>query len=93
MDMRFNVHAEAADVLAEEPDVVVIATGGFGSTPGDPREGTGDAQRPGSEFAAAGEQLMIVIDHNETEVALDGNHPLAGLDLTFALRLDAILDV
>ena len=43
------------------------------------------------EFGAAGEQLMVVIDHNETEVALDGNHPLAGLDLTFALRLDAIL--
>jgi FKBP-type peptidyl-prolyl cis-trans isomerase 2 len=24
------------------------------------------------------------------EVTLDGNHPLAGLELTFALRLEAI---
>jgi len=45
------------------------------------------------EFGVAGEQLMIIVDHNETEVVLDGNHPLAGLDLTFALRLDAVLDV
>ena len=43
------------------------------------------------EFGAAGRQVMTIIDHNETEVVLDGNHPLAGLDLTFALRLDAIL--
>jgi FKBP-type peptidyl-prolyl cis-trans isomerase 2 len=26
----------------------------------------------------------------EGSVTLDGNHPLAGLDLTFALRLDRI---
>ena len=43
------------------------------------------------EFGDAGRQVMTIIDHNETEVVLDGNHPLAGLDLTFALRLDAIL--
>ena len=43
------------------------------------------------EFGAAGEQVMMIVDHNEEEVMLDGNHPLAGLDLTFALRLDAIL--
>lgn len=43
------------------------------------------------EFGEAGQQLMMIIDHSEEEVVLDGNHPLAGLDLTFALRLDAIL--
>jgi FKBP-type peptidyl-prolyl cis-trans isomerase 2 len=42
-------------------------------------------------FGPAGEKVMQVIDHSETEVVLDGNHPLAGCDLTFALRLDAIL--
>jgi peptidylprolyl isomerase len=26
----------------------------------------------------------------ETSVTLDGNHPLAGQDLTFALRLDEV---
>jgi 2,4-dienoyl-CoA reductase-like NADH-dependent reductase (Old Yellow Enzyme family) len=29
VDCRFNTYAEAADVLAEEPDIVVIATGGL----------------------------------------------------------------
>ncbi|MBE9552016.1 MAG: FAD-dependent oxidoreductase, partial [Proteobacteria bacterium] len=32
VDMRFNVYAEAADVLAEEPDVVIVATGGLPDT-------------------------------------------------------------
>ena len=42
-------------------------------------------------FGPAGEKVMQIIDHNETEVVLDGNHPLAGCDLTFALRLDEIV--
>jgi len=29
VDCRFNVYAEASDVLAEDPDIVVIATGGL----------------------------------------------------------------
>ena len=33
---------------------------------------------------------MVVIDVSDTELTLDGNHPLAGLDLTFALRVDSI---
>lgn len=36
------------------------------------------------------ELIMMVTAIGETEVTLDGNHALAGLDLTFALRLDAI---
>ncbi|MEQ8816261.1 MAG: NADH:flavin oxidoreductase [Thalassobaculum sp.] len=32
VDMRFNSYAEAADVLALEPDVVIIATGGLPNT-------------------------------------------------------------
>ena len=31
-ELRFNVYAEAADVLAEDPDVVVVATGGLPNT-------------------------------------------------------------
>ncbi|MCW2882864.1 MAG: NADH:flavin oxidoreductase [Sphaerisporangium sp.] len=29
VDIRYNVYAEAADVLAEKPDVVIVATGGL----------------------------------------------------------------
>jgi len=48
-------------------------------------------QKLSIEFGNEAEQLMMIIDHDDHEVVLDGNHPLAGLDLTFALRLDAIL--
>lgn len=40
---------------------------------------------------ASGEVLeMQILRLSAEEVVLDGNHPLAGLDLTFALQLDAI---
>ena len=32
VDMRYNVFAEAEDVLAEEPDIVIVATGGLPNT-------------------------------------------------------------
>jgi len=41
------------------------------------------------EFSGGKERVLIILEENEQEVTLDGNHPLAGLDLTFALRLDA----
>ena len=43
VDMRFNVYAEAADVLAEEPDVVIVATGGL----------------PNTSFLEQGEDLVV----------------------------------
>ncbi len=42
------------------------------------------------EFRDGEARLMVVVEVTETEVKLDGNHALAGLDLTLALRLDAI---
>ncbi len=41
-------------------------------------------------FTGGTERVMQITGITETEVTLDGNHPLAGLDLTFALRLDGI---
>jgi 2,4-dienoyl-CoA reductase-like NADH-dependent reductase (Old Yellow Enzyme family) len=32
VDIRYNVYAEAADILAEEPDIVIVATGGLPNT-------------------------------------------------------------
>lgn len=37
-----------------------------------------------------GEQTVMIIDETEDEVVVDGNHPLAGMDLTFDVE---ILDV
>ncbi len=34
--------------------------------------------------------MMLVTGATDTEVTLDGNHPLAGQDLTFALRVDRV---
>lgn len=41
-------------------------------------------------FADGEERIMRIIGCDETSVTLDANHPLAGLDLTFALTLIAI---
>lgn len=41
-------------------------------------------------LASGRELLMRVVGVSEDGVTLDGNHALAGLDLTFALRLESI---
>lgn len=38
-------------------------------------------------FADAEQRVVRIISSDETSVILDANHPLAGLDLTFALTL------
>lgn len=42
------------------------------------------------EFSAGSARVMLVTEVGETEVTLDGNHPLAGFELTFALRLESV---
>jgi FKBP-type peptidyl-prolyl cis-trans isomerase 2 len=42
------------------------------------------------EFRGGKERVFAVTAVTDAAVTLDGNHPLAGLDLTFALRLDGI---
>jgi peptidylprolyl isomerase len=47
-------------------------------------------QKLGMEFKGGASRTMVVTAVNENTVTLDGNHPLAGLDLTFALRVDRV---
>lgn len=42
------------------------------------------------QFKGGVERIMMILEVADQEVTLDGNHALAGLDLTFALRLDAM---
>jgi len=47
-------------------------------------------QKLGINFSGGRSMVMLVCETGETTVTLDGNHPLAGLDLTFALSLHRI---
>lgn len=55
---------------------------------------TGRALRVGEklslQFKGGAERVMLILEVGAEEVVLDGNHPLAGHDLTFALRLDGL---
>ncbi|MDA8413220.1 MAG: FKBP-type peptidyl-prolyl cis-trans isomerase [Desulfobacteraceae bacterium] len=47
-------------------------------------------QKLSIEFTGGASRVMVVIAVGEEDVTLDGNHPLAGLELTFALSVDRI---
>jgi FKBP-type peptidyl-prolyl cis-trans isomerase 2 len=47
-------------------------------------------QKLSIEFAGGASRVMVVHAASETDVTLDGNHPLAGCELTFALRVDHV---
>ncbi|NTW98753.1 MAG: peptidylprolyl isomerase [Geobacteraceae bacterium] len=47
-------------------------------------------QKLSIEFSSGESKVMVVTAVSEDDVTLDGNHPLAGLDLTFALTVDQV---
>jgi len=47
-------------------------------------------QKLSIDFKGGVTRLMLVTAVSESEVTLDGNHPLAGCELTFALRVDSV---
>jgi len=47
-------------------------------------------QKLSIDFKGGKSLVMAVLEVDDSRVLLDGNHPLAGQDLTFVLRLDAI---
>ena len=47
-------------------------------------------QKLSLSFSGGASRIMLVTALNETEVTLDGNHALAGCELTFALRIDRV---
>lgn len=49
-------------------------------------------QKLSIDFVGGVSRVMVVTDVSETEVTLDGNHPLAGLDLSFAIRMDRVVE-
>jgi FKBP-type peptidyl-prolyl cis-trans isomerase 2 len=47
-------------------------------------------QKLSIEFKGGTSRVMVVTAVNDSDVTLDGNHPLAGLDLTFALKVEQV---
>lgn len=51
---------------------------------------------PGMRFRAAGpegqEQSVIILEVTDTDVIVDGNHPLAGIDLIFDVEITLVRD-
>lgn len=47
-------------------------------------------QKLSIDFAGGQSLVMMVIEAGEDVVTLDGNHPLAGHELTFALKLEGV---
>jgi len=47
-------------------------------------------QKLSIQFKGGVSRLMQVLEAGEAEVTLDGNHPLAGCELTFVIRIDRV---
>jgi FKBP-type peptidyl-prolyl cis-trans isomerase 2 len=47
-------------------------------------------QKLSIEFKGGTSRVMVVTAVSDNDVTLDGNHPLAGLDLTFALKVETV---
>ncbi|MDD2853019.1 MAG: FKBP-type peptidyl-prolyl cis-trans isomerase [Desulfuromonadaceae bacterium] len=47
-------------------------------------------QKLSIDFKGGASKLMVVTAVDDTDVTLDGNHPLAGQELTFALKVERV---
>ena len=64
------------------------------SVPRDAFQGV-DTIEPGMQFhaqGAGGPMLVTVVSADKAQVRIDGNHPLAGRTLHFAVRIDGVRD-
>lgn len=47
-------------------------------------------QKLSIEFKGGVSRVMVITSISENDVTLDGNHPLAGLELTFAVKMNRV---
>ncbi|GAB2905254.1 FKBP-type peptidyl-prolyl cis-trans isomerase [Rheinheimera gaetbuli] len=85
---KFTASIAAADAYGERHDALTQAV------PKSMFDGMDVAV--GMRFRAAGpdghEQSVIVLEVTEDEVVVDGNHPLAGIDLSFSVEVVLVRD-
>lgn len=82
---KFSVDVAAADAYGERHEQLIQAV------PKTMFEGM--EVEVGLQFRAtseAGEQSVVVVDVSEDQVVVDGNHPLAGQDLSFDVEVVAV---
>ncbi len=85
---RFTVSVTPAEGYGERDDGMIQ------TVPRNAFHGVDEIQ-PGMQFQAQspeGMQLVTVIGVEEDQVILDGNHPMAGLTLNFAVEITAVRD-
>lgn len=84
---KLEVEVAAADAYGERYDALVQQV---------PKSMFGDIEvQPGMQFRAStdgGEQSVVVIEVEEDNVVVDGNHPLAGMDLSFDVEILEVRD-
>ncbi len=84
---KFSLALSAADAYGLRQDALVQAM---------PKNMFEDMEvEPGMQFRATtddGEHSVIVLEVNEENVVVDGNHPLAGIDLTFDVEILEVRD-
>lgn len=78
----FSAEIDAKDAYGERHDGLIQTV---------PRNLFGEADvQPGMQFRAStdhGEQSVMVVEVNDDEVTVDGNHPLAGIALNFDVEV------
>ena len=84
---ELSAEIPAADAYGERHDGLIQTV---------PRNLFGDQEvNPGMQFRAStdnGEQSVMIIEVTDTEVTVDGNHPLAGVDLSFEVKVVDVRD-
>ncbi|MGX5914299.1 FKBP-type peptidyl-prolyl cis-trans isomerase [Aliidiomarina sp. Khilg15.8] len=83
----FEAQVASEEAYGERHDGLVQAV---------PRQMFGDNEvAPGMQFRAStdnGDQSVMVVEVNDDTVTVDGNHPLAGVDLTFDVEVVGVRD-
>lgn len=85
---KLNVEVEPAEAYGDRDDNLIQ------KVPREQFEGAGDIQK-GMQFQVEtqmGPLVVVVVDVDDKEVTIDGNHPLAGVKLFFEVEVTEVRD-
>jgi FKBP-type peptidyl-prolyl cis-trans isomerase 2 len=82
---NITISAEEAYGPRRQENIIEVSRGLF-----PPERELTAGQRVEINFKGGQTRTMLIVATGDNSVTLDGNHPLAGCDLTFALRVDRV---